>query len=301
MVESTNLLKLRDCIINLNTLQRSSIKNVFDNIDNSMENMLKIYIDYCISKGFTINYLANSYNLIVKDTFKEQLFFSKNHRYRYSRYLDVEEKVYNNPEYMNMYMHGLALTTVLWENHVKMFRFFMDNLPQTQPGENYLEIGPGHGFYIMQAMKYSKFKYYKAIDISAASVLMTKEILKFFKMQQKYEICCADFLELSISERYDAIIMGEVLEHVENPYMFLNKISALAHKKTYIYVSTCINAPEVDHIYLFKNLEEIEFLFLKAGLTIKKQLILPYKNTNINESLKEKLPVNVAYVLEKHE
>jgi len=110
-----------------------------------------------------------------------------------------------------------------------------------------------------------------------------------------------DFLEAKELEAgtYDAIIMGEVLEHVEQPDVFLKRIAELAKDDAYIYVTTCINAPAVDHIFLWRSTDELEKMIEGTGLKIKTPLRLPYEGKTLEESQAAELSINVAYVLEK--
>lgn len=90
-----------------------------------------------------------------------------------------------------------------------------------------------------------------------------------------------------------------MLEHVEEPGLFLRKIAELSGPDTYIYVTTCLNAPAIDHIFLFGKLSEVEELTRESGLVIADQCVTPYTGKSIEECEAERLPVNVAYVMRK--
>jgi 2-polyprenyl-3-methyl-5-hydroxy-6-metoxy-1,4-benzoquinol methylase len=93
--------------------------------------------------------------------------------------------------------------------------------------------------------------------------------------------------------------MGEVLEHVEKPDVFLRRIAELAKDDAYVFVTTCINAPTVDHIYLWRTTDELEEMITANGLKIVEPLRLPYEGKTLEESREQNLPINVAYVLAK--
>ena len=90
----------------------------------------------------------------------------------------------------------------------------------------------------------------------------------------------------------------EVLEHVEEPDRFLRRLAELAAPGAYIYVTTCINAPAIDHIHLWRNTDDLEGLIKRCGLTIRTALRLPYEGKTIMEAVEQNLAINVAYVLE---
>jgi len=62
--------------------------------------------------------------------------------------------------------------------------------------------------------------------------------------------------------------MSEVIEHVEQPIDYLKKITEVTHNNSYIYVTTCMNSPAIDHISLFETVGQIESLVLEANLKI---------------------------------
>jgi hypothetical protein len=52
------------------------------------------YLNYCRSVGLSLEYLADSYNTIVRDTFREEMFFHENKRYHWSRFDELAHSVY---------------------------------------------------------------------------------------------------------------------------------------------------------------------------------------------------------------
>ena len=84
---------------------------------------LEDYILYCMENSITIDYLSESYLILVTDTLREQIYFNKHKKYRYSTFADVADSVYFNKEYMSHYMHAVALSLFFWPNHLRMFRF----------------------------------------------------------------------------------------------------------------------------------------------------------------------------------
>ena len=288
-------------ILRINPLQSRFIEDSLDEVSSEELQGLGEYLQFCELNSLDIPYLAQCYDLIVKDTLREQLFFQRHKRYRYSTFAEVADSVYFDDEYMNKYMHGLALTAWLWPNHRDMHRYFERSIPTKTTG-TYLEIGPGHGVYMMTAMRISQYDRFEGIDLSPTSVDMTKALLSSLADPESsnYEIYCSDFLKDELrQERYDAIVMGEVLEHVEEPLEFLKKIREIADENAFIFVTTPINAPAIDHIYLFESFDAIEELVAQAGLTIRDSRLIPYPGQTVEQSIEQRLSVNVALVLEK--
>lgn len=257
------------------------------------------YLRFCQSHGRDLVYLAGSYLTIVGDTLDEQAFFVEHNRYRYSTFAEVADVVYHDAEYMDRYMYGLAISMFVWPNHVEMARFFRRTFPRGRRGR-YLEVGPGHGFLLLTAIELGSYDEFIGVDLSAASIAQTGAIVRNFFPDTPVRLEQRDFLAADgfAPASFDAIVMGEVLEHVEDPGRFLRRIRELAAPSAFVFVTTCVNAPAVDHIFLWRSTDELEWLISDSGLAIAEPLRLPYEGTTLAESAERELPINVAYVLE---
>jgi 2-polyprenyl-3-methyl-5-hydroxy-6-metoxy-1,4-benzoquinol methylase len=289
-----------------NPMHRAFVESSLAGMSDAHRRELLTYIDYCADRGLSLEYLANCYSTITLDIQVEQIYFIRHKKYRYSTFKEVADKVYYDDEYMKKYMYGLALTYFLWPNHAAMQEFFIRTFPRGRSG-TYLEIGPGHGYYLRRAAELGSFARMVGVDVSPTSVALSKDIMQYYGVETDADIQIqqADFLQyapLEIAAGRDAfscIVMGEVLEHVENPGAFLRKIRELSDADTHIYVTTCTNAPAVDHIFLFSTLAEVEALAGDNGLTITDRFVAPYAGKSVAECDANRLPVNVAYVLRK--
>lgn len=300
-VEIQSVRDLCDDIVRRNPLQSDFLAESLRHVAREELDDLDAYISFGRSSGLDIAYLGECYDLIVKDTLREQIYFQRHRKYRYSSFDEVASSVYFDDEYMRKYMHGLAITSYLWPNHRALHRYFLDMLPTELQG-SYLEIGPGHGMYMMSAMRKCAFERFDGIDISPTSVEMTKTLLGSgnFGSFENFSIFEQDFLAGDIPEAsYNAIVMGEVLEHVEQPGVFLDTIARIATDDAFIFITTPINAPAIDHIYLFESWDSIQELVTKAGLSVRDKLLVPYPGLSVAESQEQFLPINVAMVLEK--
>ena len=87
--------------------------------------------------------------------------------------------------------------------------------------------------------------------------------------------------------------MGEVLEHVENPRDLLTKVRSLMNKNGLLYITTPTNAPTIDHIHLFRNIDEIRRLLSNCGFKIVFEEIVPTEN--LPEEKIKKLKISEHY------
>ena len=293
------IVALRDEIAAENEKHRPFLDAAITRLSEDECRELSEYINFCLDDDLNIGDLAQVYGVILQDTLREQLYFMRHKNYRYSSFADVADSVYYDDAYMRYYMHGLALTAFIWPNHLDMHRFFVKTLPRGKSG-SYLEIGPGHGANFLAALRLSAYDNFTGIDISPTSIDLTRRLIGRAVPDRQDEVLLLqeDFLRWEpAGAPFDAIVMGEVLEHVEDPAAFLAQISAMSGPDTYIHVTTCINAPAIDHIYLFRHSDEIEAMISATGLCVLDSYLGPHHGTTVEKCIEHDLPINIAYVL----
>lgn len=264
-------------------------------------NELEQYLWFCADDGWDKERLVQAYLTITNDTMREQVYFQRHGHYRYSSFDSVAASVYFDSDYMGRYMYGLALTLYLWPNHLQLLRYFRRVLPSGRGGR-YLEIGPGHGAFFSYAVRHGGFDDCFGVDISPTSLAMTRRLLDSAtgKRGARWSLLEADLLTADdLGEGYDAIVMGEVLEHVEHPQRFLERIRDLASADAFIYVTTAVNAPAIDHIYLFHSVDEVAEMAMAVGLKVVDIFATAYVGCSMEETVKRRLPINVALVLSR--
>ena len=279
--------------IHANTLANSVDKSGLTHIDE--------YCNYLLNNfDYTLEYIADSYLMIVKDTTIEQIKFLRSGTYRYSTFLQTNEKVYANKEYMQKYMIGLALSQFLWQNHKDIFNFFKNSI-LTLNSDRYLEIGCGHGIFFAEAIKSKNFDSYTAIDLSQTSIDLTKKYLnyRFNTIASNVELRLKNIFDIDTNERYDFIAMGEVLEHVEQPKLLVEKVHDLLTDSGYAFISSCTNCPAIDHIFLFEDVIEIQKMITDSNLNIVSEIILPATKLNVKNN-KEVETINYAVLVKKN-
>lgn len=278
---------------------RPFLDTAFAGLEAAEQAALDAYLAHLRAEGLTDQRIVDCYLTLVGDMLREQIYFRRHKHYRHSTYVEVAASVYDDPDYMTRYMVGLGLSTYVWPNHVAMRRFAEGAMP-VGSGRGFLEVGPGHGLFFLHALGLGGFSRYVGVDISATSLALTRALLeRRGEVPDSLDLRHADFLDCALSGGWDALVLGEVIEHVERPGAFLERAASLADADTWIHVTTCINSPAVDHITLFRDEATIEALFADAGLRIEDRLALGHAGTTLAESHARALPVNVAYVLRR--
>jgi len=263
---------------------------------------VETYIAFQQQCGLSAERIAGGYLTIVEDTFNEELRFRETGRYRFSTFAEAQSAVYDNHDYMSRYMVGLALSSFWWSNHMKMRRFFKSHLPALAERSGiYREVGPGHGMYFLESMRKCRFSVYEGIDISPTSVAMTRRVVDsgFFGVFPHARVVEADFLAPAELQPADVLVMGEVLEHVENPGLFLTRAHQTTVPDPVFFLTTCINAPAIDHLYNPESVQRLEQLFADHGFVVRERCIVPRDGATLQECVRDRLAINVAYLLGK--
>jgi len=290
-----------------NKIHSNNLKIFFENCDENFKKIAEDYLSsYCnfLAENFDINidFIVDSYLMMVKDIVIEQIRFKRSGKYTYSTIIEADENVYSNKDYMFKYMIGVALSQFLWKNHKEMFEFFRENISKFS-SQDYLEIGCGHGLFFLESVKNESFEQYRAVDISHTSLDITKKFTKSFfgKLPDNVEFIHQDITKANPESfgKFDFITMGEVLEHVENPYDLLYAIKKLLKDGGHAYISTCVNCPVKDHIYLYSSIDDIRKQFNDAGLEIVNEIIISNDNIPEHEWLQKKSNLSYAAILKK--
>ena len=85
---------------------------------------------------------------------------------------------------------------------------------------------------------------------------------------------------------------------METPQAFMQRIRSMCGDTTLAYITTCVNAPAIDHIYLFRETEEVDELVTRYGFSIRSKRYVPYAGKTLEFCRKNNLAINVAYFLD---
>ena len=218
---------------------------------------------------------ARSYNRTCMDILGEQIRFRKGGKYLLGNASEAHEAVYSQEGVMRYYIVGLLLSYLFWPNHYEMFRFFREHLGGIRP-ERCLEVGAGHGLFTAEILRRFPKAQLTLVDISQTSIGLAREMLGTFEIDPlRVEFIHGDYLKTPLpASGYDFIVMGEVLEHVDDAPRFLERTRDLLRPDGTVFMSTCVNCPAVDHVYHFHNVGEIRRLIEGAGLRAERDLAL---------------------------
>ncbi|MGZ5546098.1 MAG: class I SAM-dependent methyltransferase [Limisphaerales bacterium] len=240
----------------------------------------------------TIDYAIDCYLQMIADVNYESVEFSHTGEYSSKSFAEVNKRVYGNSQVMEYYMHGLLLSQFLWPHHYDILLHFNALISTYKSGiKRYLEVGGGHGLYISEALSIiGDQATFQMVDISESSLDIAKKMVA----NDKVNYLLSDVFEYFPPVKFDFITMGEVLEHVEDPVKLLQKLHSLVADDGRVFVTTPTNAPAIDHIYLFRNADEIRTVIKKAGFKICEERCI--WSENLPEEVMERMKISMMYV-----
>jgi len=282
-----------------NILHGKKLKNNFHNADSDYLKKTEAFLvkyEHILKKQHKdLDYAVTCYLQMLADVHYESVQFVKTGKYSNTCFADVNKKVYSNPQVMEYYMHALLLRQFLLPQNYAILNFFDKTLRIKQAEvNNYLEVGGGHGLFISNAVEvFGNQVAYDLLDISKNALELAGSMLE----NKNVNFIHADIFEFNTPKKYDFITLGEVLEHVENPLDLLIKIKSMLTKNGTLFLTTITNAPAIDHIYLFRNADEIRNLIKEAAYTIEDELCTWSEDVSPEKAEKFKVSMMYAGVL----
>ncbi|MBT4733241.1 class I SAM-dependent methyltransferase [Candidatus Woesearchaeota archaeon] len=301
-----NFEQIVDQICLKSPLQKKKLKSYLStrsvNFFNEADKFTSDYSSYLESQGLSFEYAIDAYLKMCKDMVKSQIYFMKMDKYPLEDQDQAFDEVYNSKDEMQSFMVGLALSQYLWGTHYEMFRHFTEGLQNNKKRiKSYLEIGPGHGLFFKKAIEtIGNNCKYTAVDISSTSLNLTESIVSFFQLSNNnINFFNEDMLSIDTKELYDFIVMGEVLEHVENPNILLDKLNSILADNGKAFISTCVNCPTIDHVYHYKSIGEIQRMIKNSGFLINDERILPVENLEMEDIVEKKIAINYSAIISR--
>jgi 2-polyprenyl-3-methyl-5-hydroxy-6-metoxy-1,4-benzoquinol methylase len=216
---------------------------------------------------------VKGYAAFAVDSMRRQRRFETEREYPAKTFAEAAQEVYFNDEYMHtQYLPGLLLSHYLWSHHYRQIqyfeRFFLPTL-SAQAEPRFAEVGIGTGVYsrtVLDALPNARgFGY----DLSPVSVKFTREHLAAFGLLNRYDTDLRNVIEQPPQDKASHVICVEVLEHLEDPVALLRGLKNMTADGGKLFVTAALNAANADHIYLYRNGEEVLAQAEAAGLHVE--------------------------------
>jgi 2-polyprenyl-3-methyl-5-hydroxy-6-metoxy-1,4-benzoquinol methylase len=199
------------------------------------------------------------------------------------------------------YVVGLAMTQLFWRNHYQIVRFFLDHyLPLVKNFETGAEIGVGHGLFHSELLRAAPRMTTTMLDISRTSLNMTKKLISATGIdpdRANPALCDVQEAIPLPDGSLDALLMGELVEHLGDGSTFMAAIAAKMKPSGFCFFTTAANAPAEDHILLFRSTGEIRELIDRAGWDVVDEYVGTLRNMTVEEAETGGHNINYAAVL----
>jgi SAM-dependent methyltransferase len=199
---------------------------------------------------------VDGYAQFATDALRSQIYFERHGRYKASSYAEVAAQCYHNADFMfRAYLPGMFLSHYVWAHHHRMLRWYRGILADINPA-SFAEVGTGCGIYSKETLRLKPLARGTGYDISAHSLAFTQRVAAAFAVGDRYATEQRDIVA-SPPPPSDLVICQEVLEHIEDPAGFCRALHTMTRPGGHAYITAAINAGHVDHIYLYRSLDEV--------------------------------------------
>ena len=123
---------------------------------------------------------------------------------------------------------------------------------------------------------------------------------KVISLDEKFLFTIKQRITNPTKNKYDFIVAGEILEHLDKPLSFLIKILTLLSENGIAFISTCINCPAIDHIVHFKSIDEVRNFLKESNLLIIDERIHPVEDLEMKEIIEQKITINYSVIVKNN-
>ena len=215
---------------------------------------------------------TKGYAAFAFDALRRQKQFEKEPTYPKKTHQEASNEVYLNADFMmNQYLPGLLLSHYFWPHHFRQLCFFETAFIAAlrhQGATSFVEVGIGTGLYSRLLLQRLPLVHGKGYDISPSSKGFTESHLEAFDLSHRYDVELRDVVTHPIGP-VNFLVCVEVLEHLEDPLTFLRALRAGLAPGGKAFITAALDAPNADHIFLYRKPEEVMQQLIAAGFTLE--------------------------------
>ena len=229
----------------------------FHNIEtkNKLLEFLDVFVKY---NSFDYSDLISPYERFLKIYNEDVKFFLK-----HNEYPAIKNGSIKKVRKMDYYV-ALILSTLMSQHRFEI----MNELKKFKIFDNALVVGCGIGvdLHILNDVK-SK--------IDAYDLKIENFCLDFFKNINFFK---KDFFSIKNKKKYDKIFLIELLEHLQDPFTFIEKIKGSLSKEGTIILTLAVDIPQFDHLFNFNNYVNFNRQISKMNLFVKYERHIKHEN-----------------------
>jgi SAM-dependent methyltransferase len=202
-----------------------------------------------------------------------QVAFERELKYKTKTHEQAASEVYFNEQHMMQeYLPGLLLSHFLWPHHYRQLQFFESTFIQAMRvsgATSFMEVGIGTGLYSCLLLRKLPKVTGIGLDISPSSKTFTEAQVNALNLADRYHVELRDVTNTPMEPRADWLVCVEVLEHLDDPLDFLRGLRRNLAPGARAFITAAVNAAHADHIYLYRNANEILSHLVEAGFTLE--------------------------------
>lgn len=212
---------------------------------------------------------VKGYAKFALEALRLQKKFDLTQKYENKTYEQASQEVYLNERYMkDLYLPGLLLSHYMWPHHYRQKIWMTEKfLPLVKNGGRFCDVGVGTGFYSRYLLQYLPDISGFGFDISRFSLESAQDLIKKSGLNSRYQVN-EMLIEEWKGEKFDVFLSVEVLEHLSDPMQYLRYLASVLKSGAYGVITAAIDAPNRDHIYLYRHVDEIGKQISEAGFKI---------------------------------
>lgn len=211
--------------------------------------------------------------------------FERELKYEPKTYDQAASEVYFNEQHMMQeYLPGLLLSHFLWPHHYRQLQFFENAFIQAMrvsAAKSFMEVGVGTGLYSSLLLRRLPKVTGIGLDISPSSKSFTEAQMKALNLTNRYHAVIRDVTTAPMEPKASWLICVEVLEHLDDPVSFLRGLRRNMEPGARAFITAALNAAHADHIYLYRNSNEVLTQIVEVGFTLEQSFVgAAYKPTS---------------------
>jgi SAM-dependent methyltransferase len=240
---------------------------------------------------------AKGYASFAMDILRRQRRFDQERAYPAKTFEEAAAEVYLDAGYMaSEYLPGLLLSHFLWPHHYHQGRFFESAYVEQMRvagGTSFVEVAAGTGMYSRRLLQLIPEASGRGFDLSPAVKAFVDHHMAAYGLNGRYRLELQDATTAVIAPT-DWLVCVELLEHLEDPAGLLASLRAVLRPGGKAFITAAINAPNADHIYLYRDPQEVIDQLYGAGFGLQQAFIGP---AFVPRSLGVPVPTVAAFVV----
>ncbi|MFK7920518.1 MAG: methyltransferase domain-containing protein [Bacteroidia bacterium] len=224
------------------------------------------YENYLDKEGHELDYGVDAYLQIIEKTLQERMRLSLGNRLFSEPQLTPEAATDSE-----IHLNGMMLARFLWRQQFSLSRFYQETLGDYVEGPlRYLELCGDQWVWVEDTMDLISWTgSYEVMEFNEG----TSDLAHDYMSGRPISFLKADLDSFEPKDKYDLIVLGQILGRMEDPLRTLLQIKDLLNQNGTVFFSATVNAP-VRSRRGFSSLHILKELISEAGFAVEKDITI---------------------------